>query len=129
MASGLFLRLVLLHDLPNPGLLMEHGTLDSRMHVSIDKQAALEILLDATGEPLVFVHYLLVQHIDQVKELLFRTFVAENLVMHLGLERRLREESLKHDVVGPGRKSQRVSEPRLGPEGGRDLKFNLQNIG
>lgn len=60
----------------------QRSLFQSWVHLTIDKDACVEIVLRQLAENLVFAHDLLVKLVDALKVLFGRFFVAEDLIVH-----------------------------------------------
>lgn len=97
-----FLAIIMLRDDLSNRVLKEDGRLlVPRMHLAINKNATIEILLLIVAEHFIFSHDARVCFTDQFEVGIWRFCVSVDLVGHDGIVGASREELLNHDEMRP----------------------------
>lgn len=98
--ADLLLLLVMVLELLSDALLEEERTLlHLGVHLTVDEDTGVDVLLGVGAEVLVLRHDTLVELSDEVEVLVAGVLVAEELVSHDGARRAERNEALDHEEV------------------------------
>ena len=98
---GHFLTIVVLRDgIAAEFLEVQRALFEARVHLAVDEDAGVDVLLRVLTQVLVFGHDALVDLVDELEVFFARVFVAEDLVLHRGADGAVGDEALDHEEVG-----------------------------
>lgn len=82
LLRGLFASVMFCHGLAAELLEVERTLFEARVHLTVDEDASVDVLLCVLAEVLVLGHDALVDLVDKLEVCVARVLVAEDLVLH-----------------------------------------------